>query len=188
MTSMQKVAYLKGLADGLGLDKDSKHDRLLAAIIDVLDAVAQDIEELEENAFDLGDEIDAISDDLADLESLVYEDYAEDDDYEEYDGEDSCCGGYDDACCCGGGEHHHDEHECCGGHHHEHHHHEHSCGCGCHDEEPIFYEVTCPACNNTITVDEDVILLKTIQCPNCGEMLEFDLDSIEYVEETPDKE
>ena len=42
--------------------------------------------------------------------------------------------------------------------------------------------------NNTITVDEDVILLKTIQCPNCGEMLEFDLDSIEYVEETPDKE
>ena len=47
------------------------------------------------------------------------------------------------------------------------------------DEEPQFFEVTCPACNNTITVDEDVLGLGRVQCPNCGEMMEFDLEDID---------
>ena len=51
------------------------------------------------------------------------------------------------------------------------------------DEEPLFFEVTCPACDNTITIDEDVLNLGAIQCPNCGEMLEFDLDEDEDEEE-----
>ena len=42
------------------------------------------------------------------------------------------------------------------------------------NDGPVQYEVTCPACNNTITIDEDVLALGKIQCPNCGEMLEFD--------------
>lgn len=172
MTTTEKVAYLKGLADGLGLDKDSKQDKLIAAIIDVLDTVAQDIEDLEENALDLGDEIDAISDDLSDIESIIYDEYSDE----------CCCGGHDDdECCCGG----HDD-ECCGGDHH--HHHEDGCCCGGHHGEPVFYEVTCPACNNTITVDEEVLALGAIQCPNCGETLEFDLDSIEDEDESPAKE
>ena len=44
------------------------------------------------------------------------------------------------------------------------------------DEEPLFFEVTCPACEKTITVDEDVLNLGSIQCPNCGEMMEFEFD------------
>ncbi|MBQ9413249.1 MAG: hypothetical protein IJU29_09175 [Oscillospiraceae bacterium] len=47
------------------------------------------------------------------------------------------------------------------------------------DGEPQFFEVTCPACENTITVDEDVLALGTVQCPNCGEMMEFDLLDID---------
>ena len=173
MTTFEKVAYLKGLAEGLGLDKDSKQDKLFAAIIDVLDTIAQDIENLEENALDLGEEIDAISDDLAAVEAIVF------------DEDECCCGGdYDDECCCGGDHHHEAEHECCGGHHSS----EHSCGCGHHHGEPVFYEVTCPACSKTITVDEDVLALGKIQCPSCGEMLEFDMDSIEYEDEAPVKE
>ena len=39
---------------------------------------------------------------------------------------------------------------------------------------PFFYEVTCPACENTITIDEDVLNLGSIECPNCGETLEFE--------------
>ena len=35
MTTSEKVAYLKGFADGLGLDKENKQDKLIAAIIDV---------------------------------------------------------------------------------------------------------------------------------------------------------
>lgn len=153
MTTSEKVAYLKGLADGLVLDKDVKQDKLIAAIIDVLDTVAQDLDELDDTTCELSDEIDAISDDLSDVEDIVYDDYDDDDeDYDEYEDEDECCGG-----------HHH--HECC-------------CG-GDEDEDPVFYEVTCPACNNTITVDEDVLALGTIQCPSCGETLEFDFGSIE---------
>ena len=173
MTTSEKVAYLKGLADGLGLDKENKQDKLLSAIIDVLETIALDIEDLEENALDLGEEIDAISDDLAAVEAIVYD-------------EDECCCGdeYDDECCCGG-DHHEAEHECCGGHHHEA---EHECGCGHHHGEPIFYEVSCPACGKTITIDEDVLALGKIQCPSCGEMLEFDMESIEVEDEAPVKE
>ena len=40
MTVTEKVAYLKGLAQGLGMDADNKQDKLIAAIIDVLDDVA----------------------------------------------------------------------------------------------------------------------------------------------------
>ncbi|PKM72533.1 MAG: hypothetical protein CVU91_09090 [Firmicutes bacterium HGW-Firmicutes-16] len=134
MTTSEKVAYLKGLADGLGLDKENKQDKLLAAIIDVLETVALDLDDLEENALDLADELDAISDDLSDIEEIVYNDYAEDDD-------ECCCGGdhgdYEDACCCGG-DHHHGEDSCCGG---DPHHGEESCCCGHHHDEPIFYEV-----------------------------------------------
>ena len=74
MTTSEKVAYLKGFADGLGLDKENKQDKLIAAIIDVLDTVASDLDELEETTYDLGAEIDAVSDDLADVEAAVFED------------------------------------------------------------------------------------------------------------------
>jgi len=168
MTTSEKVAYLKGLADGLGLDKDNKQDKLLAAVIEVLEAVAKDIDDLEDNALDLADEIDAISDDLSDIEEIVYNDY----DYDDECDDECCCGGNDDDCCCGGNDHHHDE-GCCCGHHHG---------------DPVFYEVTCPACEKTITVDEDVLALGKIECPNCGEVLEFDMDSIEYEDSAPEKE
>ncbi len=47
------------------------------------------------------------------------------------------------------------------------------------EEEPMFFEVTCPTCEKTITVDEDVLALGSIQCPNCGEMMEFEFDEDE---------
>ena len=46
-------------------------------------------------------------------------------------------------------------------------------------EDEEYYEVTCPTCNETICVSEDVLLKGGIQCPNCGESLEFDFDDLE---------
>ena len=89
MTISEKVAYLKGLAEGLDLDVDkSKEAKLISVMIGILEEVALSIEDLEENALDLGEEIDVLSDDLADVDSVVFED--EDEDYddeeeEEYD-------------------------------------------------------------------------------------------------------
>ena len=43
MEISEKVAYLKGLAEGLNLDTESKEGKLIAAIIDVLDDMAEKI-------------------------------------------------------------------------------------------------------------------------------------------------
>ena len=83
MTISEKVAYLKGLAEGLNLDTEkSKEGKLISVMIGILEELAMSVEDLEENALNLGEEIDVLSDDLADVESIVYD---EDEDGEDYD-------------------------------------------------------------------------------------------------------
>ena len=48
------------------------------------------------------------------------------------------------------------------------------CDCCCGDDD--FYEVECPACHETICLDEDMRCEGKIECPNCGTDLEFDFD------------
>lgn len=84
MTIAEKVAYLKGLAEGLNIDTDkSKEGKLINVMIGILEEVALSIEDLEENSLALGEEIDVLSDDLADVEAVVFDD--EDEDEEEFD-------------------------------------------------------------------------------------------------------
>ena len=87
MTISEKVAYLKGLAEGLNIDTDkSKEGKLINVMIGILEEIGLAIEDLEENDLDLGEEIDVLSDDLADVEDIVFEDEDEDeDDEEEFD-------------------------------------------------------------------------------------------------------
>ena len=81
MTISEKVAYLKGLAEGLNLDTEkSKEGKLISVMIGILEEIGMSIEDLEESAEALGEEIDAISDDLSDVEKVVYDDEDEDDD------------------------------------------------------------------------------------------------------------
>lgn len=86
MTISEKVAYLKGLAEGLELDtQKSKEGKLISVMIGILEEIGLSIEDLEENALALGEEIDVLSDDLADVESVVYDDEEdEDEDDEDY--------------------------------------------------------------------------------------------------------
>ena len=84
MTISEKVAYLKGLAEGLNLDTEkSKEGKLISVMIGILEEVGLSIEDLEENALALGEEIDVLSDDLADVESEVFGEDEEDDDEED---------------------------------------------------------------------------------------------------------
>ena len=94
MTASEKVAYLKGLADGLGIDKESKEGKLFAAAIDVLESLAADVEDLEANTADLADAIDDIGEDMAYLEDLCIGDLEDDD----YDDEDFGCSGDCESC------------------------------------------------------------------------------------------
>ena len=85
MEITEKVAYLKGLAEGMELDTDKKEGKLLAAIIDVLDDIALELQDIEDEQAELSEGLDAVSDDLEDVEDVVFEDWDEDDEdeYEE---------------------------------------------------------------------------------------------------------
>ena len=132
MTVTEKVSYLKGLAEGLGIDENEKNGKVIKAIIDVLDDLAFTVADLEDGFDELIEQVDAIDEDLGSLEDDFYEDEDEDD----YDYED-------------------DDEEL--------------------DDEEL-YEVTCPSRGDTICVTEDMLDEGSVNCPNCGELLEFDFD------------
>ncbi len=85
MNITEKVSYIKGLADGLTLDESNKQDKILKAIIDLLDDIALSVSDLEDGCAELGEQIDAVDEDLSAVEDLVYGE-------EEGDECDGCCG------------------------------------------------------------------------------------------------
>ena len=124
MTVTEKVAYLKGLMEGLSVDETSKEGKILKAVVDVLDDLAMSVEDLEDYTAELTEPVDAVDEDLDSLENDFY-------------GECDCC---DD------------------------------------DEDEEYYDITCPSCGDEFSVDEDTLLEGGIECPNCGEHLEFDVE------------
>ncbi len=41
--------------------------------------------------------------------------------------------------------------------------------------DEILYDVTCPVCGEEITLDENMLAQGSIDCPHCGEALEFEM-------------
>lgn len=91
MTTVEKVAYLKGLAEGMEIDETTKEGKLLKAIVDVLGDLAEDAADLEDYVAELTEQVDAVDEDLSTLEDVVYEELDED-----CDGDCDCCDGCDD--------------------------------------------------------------------------------------------
>ena len=137
MTIKEKAAYVKGLLSGLELDESKKETKVLKAIIDWMEEASGTINDIDEDVSEVFDEMEALDEDLADLEDVIYD---------------------DDECCC-----------------------DDDCTCGCHDGEKCscdddFYEVTCPTCGEHICFSEETLLDDEMNCPKCGELLEFDFD------------
>ena len=89
MTITEKTAYLKGLADGLGVDPESKEGKLWAALNDLLCDIAHELENLHETDRGQAEALDGVADELSYLEDLcsVFEDDDEpEDDGDDYDG------------------------------------------------------------------------------------------------------
>lgn len=86
MTITEKVAFLKGLLEGMSVDPESNEGKLWKAVMDVLADLALSVEDLEDYSAELTEQVDAIDEDLDLLES---------DFYEEYDEEDGCTCGED---------------------------------------------------------------------------------------------
>ena len=79
----EKIAYLKGLMEGMNVDTESNEGKLFAAVVDVLDEIALEVEDLTDEVMELGDGLDVISDDLSDVEDIVYDDDEDDEEDEE---------------------------------------------------------------------------------------------------------
>ena len=150
MTISEKMAYVKGLRDGVSLDAEKPEVRVIDAVLDLLGDVAAAIRDLDDQAEAVSDELDEIEESLDQLESVVYD---EDDD--EADDEDEDEDADQDA-----GESDNDE--------------------AVYDfGDEVIYELTCPACGESITIDEEMLDKGMINCPKCGEELEFDLSEDE---------
>jgi len=79
----ERVSYLKGLAEGMQISDATNEGKLLKAIIEVMDDVALAVEDVEEVQEQMGEQIETIDEDLAEVESILFD---EDDEYD-----DECC-------------------------------------------------------------------------------------------------
>ncbi len=73
MTVTEKVAYLKGLVDGLDFDKDDKETKVINAVLDVLEDLALTVSDLDDEMELVTEQLDAVDEDLADLEEIFYD-------------------------------------------------------------------------------------------------------------------
>ena len=66
MDLSQQTAYLRGLADGIGLTKDELKGDFVKELLNCLNDMAEEIETVEEYIHDLTEELDILDDDLDD--------------------------------------------------------------------------------------------------------------------------
>ena len=156
MTISEKAAYLKGLMDGLQLDKEKPEGQMISAIVDLLGDVTRRLADVEETTIAISDELDEIEEDLDAIEDFIMdeeddEDWDDEDDDDDFDFED---------------EEDYEE------------------GFDFGDEETTVYEVKC-ACGEIIDFDEETLEKGSILCPNCGENLEFTFDDEEVEDDDP---
>ena len=131
MELSNKVAYLKGLMEGLKIDDSTNEGKIIMLMSDILEEMAGAIEDIAEEVDQTVDLVDALDEDLGELEEDYYE-LDEDEDDE--------------------------------------------CDCDFCDDDEEMYECICPSCGDRIMIGENIIADGSMDCPNCGEKLEFDFD------------
>ena len=140
MTVTEKVAYLKGLVEGLDFDNDKKETKVINAVLDVLEDLALAVSDLDDEMVVVTEQLDAVDEDLADLEEIFYE---------ECDDCDCDCDDCDCDCDCDEDMY---EVECP------------NCGELIYFDEEIIFEgkADCPACG-------EVLEFETDECDCCGD-------------------
>ena len=80
MTISEKVAYIQGLYDGLGLDGEKSGEaRILSELLDVLREVGLQMDGMDATLDQFDKELDALEDTVANLEDAVFDGEDEDD-------------------------------------------------------------------------------------------------------------
>jgi len=146
MTISEKAAYLKGLMDGLKLDTEKAEGQMISAIVELLGDVTTTLANVQETTIAISDELDEIEEDLDAIEDYILSD-DEDDLDDDYEDDFDDFDDYEDS----------EE------------------GFDYGDEDSTIYEVEC-VCGEIVNFDEETLEKGSIQCPNCGELLEFVVD------------
>lgn len=94
MNLTERIAYIRGLAEGLKLDENKDEVKVINAIIDLLEDMAYDVVDMEEIVDDVCNQVDEIDEDLAEVEDELYGDdyeteweYDDDEDFDPFDDE-----------------------------------------------------------------------------------------------------
>ena len=206
MTGPEKIAYLKGLTDGVTSRMDKDMAKLFTTIVDCLSdlqfaemkanvlegkfkSLSRDVKKLEDDVQYLYDAVD-VEDDIDDYDfNFDNDDDDDEDDYDYYAQRERKADFEKKSSCSGPGP------WCAGGK---------ICGTGNNaaSDEPEddeddsfefddvddthFYEITCLNCGETIIVDESIHDAGGVQCPKCGEMINFDGDEMEVFMAAPE--
>ena len=159
MTLFEKAAYLRGLADGVDFDKTTAEGKVLAALLDLVSDIADEVEAINEDIVDLQDYVEELDEVLADVEDFLDEECDGDCESCDCDGDCDDCefGDYDCDCDC-----------------------DDDCDCDCDDD--MFFEVECPSCGEVVCFDE-TIDPENLACPACGEKF-----TCEFVDEDEEDE
>lgn len=142
MDNAKKVAYIKGLMDGMNFEADTPEKKLLVAIVDALEGIADSLHAVEEDNEYLSDYIEEVDQDLGDVEAEVFgyddedfDDDEDDDDEEFYEIECPKCGKK-----------------------------------FCISEDMLDLEsIECPKCGEKIELDLDICDCSDCDCENCDE-------------------
>ncbi|MBQ7172555.1 MAG: hypothetical protein IJR88_00325 [Clostridia bacterium] len=155
MSITEKASYLKGLAEGLDYDKTTKEGKIIAALIDLVDDMAKELDEAKADIADLQTDIDSLNeyaeeldDDLEDVEDFLDELCDEADELED-DEDDFECDGDCENC---------DNEDC---------------------KDENYMEIVCPSCGETICFDSELDP-ESIVCPACGEKIGCIVDEDDY--------
>ncbi len=161
MKLTEKIAYMKGLLDGMELDGSTKEGKAILQMAEVMEEMGVYIDDLQSQVDELTELCDLLDKDLGDVETDLYcddDDFDDDDfdldddddedndfrigkvlpaDYDDFDYEDSD------------------------------------------DYDNEVYIVNCPSCDEAVNLTERELEEGSIVCPHCGELLEFNYDDIE---------
>ncbi|GAA4709902.1 CD1247 N-terminal domain-containing protein [Brevibacillus fulvus] len=75
-----RISYLQGLADGMDVGSNSKEGKILQEVIQLLDDMYGELRELHARIEETEEYVEAVDEDLEDLELLLYDDAEDDED------------------------------------------------------------------------------------------------------------
>lgn len=161
MTISERAAYVKGLVAGLSLDGDSAEGKAIMALCDLCDDLAAEIKHISLRAGALEQALEDVNEyvDAIDSDLFTVEEKLDLNDLLEDFG-----GGLDDDY---DDEYDYDDDD--------------------DDDDDALYQITCPKCGaDCIFTDDDVIGEDGVICPECGEVIKWDIGEEAEEEETED--